>query len=371
LDLYQVLGVRRSASVAEIRRAYQKAARQLHPDLNPGDPVASQRFRAVSEAFEVLVDPQRRAAYDRGEVLSPESAVPEVGFEGFDFSAEVRVGGAAFQDIFEGVLRGPREAARDRSRGGEDLEQSVRVAFDECFRPMRRRVHVVRFDRCPACEGAGAQAMGPVSCSACGGSGQIRHSRGRMIFSRRCSECGGAGTLSERTCARCAGEGRLMQSEWLDVELPAGVGEGTRVRVPGAGNAGRRGGPAGDLVVVVQVEPHPLYRREGEDLYCEIPITITEAALGGHVEVATPEGPVVIEVPAGTQTGQRFRLRKRGMPRLDDKGRGDLYVEARVWVPRVHDDESRELLREFARRHPENPRHQEPPPPRAATQKGS
>ena len=370
MDLYQLLGVRRNASVVEIRRAYQKAARQLHPDLNPGDPVAANRFRGVSEAFEVLVDVQRRAAYDRGETPPRESAVPEVGFEGFDFSAEVRVGGAGFQDIFAGVLQGQREAARDASCRGEDLEQTVRVSFDECFHPVRRRLHVVRLDRCDGCGGSGALAMGPVACGGCAGTGQVRSHRGRMIFSRRCAECGGTGTLDERACARCAGEGRVMQGDWIDVELPAGVDDGSRVRVPGAGNAGRRGGGPGDFTLVVHVDPHPLYRRQGEDLHFEVPITITEAALGGHVEVQTPEGPVVIEIPAGTQTGQRFRLRKRGLPRLGDSGRGDLYVEARVWVPRVRDDDSRELLREFARRNPDNPRRQDPLAP-AAGQKGS
>jgi len=370
MDLYQLLGVRRSASVAEIRRAFQKAARQLHPDLNPGDPVAANRFRAVSEAFEVLVDVQRRAAYDRGETRAPESAVPEIGFEGFDFSAEVRVGSAAFQDIFAGVLEAKRDAAREGAHRGEDLEESVRITFDESFHPTRRRLHVVRLDRCEACGGAGARAIGPVACPECAGTGQVRSHRGRMIFSRRCGECGGSGTLSARTCTRCAGEGRVMQSDWMDVELPAGVNEGSRIRIPGAGNAGQRGGESGDFILVVHVDPHPLYRREGEDLHCEIPITITEAAIGAHVEVQTPEGSVVIEIPAGTQTGQRFRLRKRGMPRLGESGRGDLYVEARVWVPRVRDDESRELLREFARRNPDNPRRQAPLAP-AAGQKGS
>ena len=156
-----------------------------------------------------------------------------------------------------------------------------------------------------------------------------------------------------------------MQSDWMEVDIPAGVEDGTRLRIAGAGNAGRRGGPPGDFVVVVDTEPHPFYRREGEDLFCEVPITITEAALGGHVEVPTPEGPVVIEIPAGTQAGQRFRLRKRGLPRAGEGGRGDLYVEARVWVPRVRDDESRELLREFARRNPDNPRREAPLAPAA------
>jgi molecular chaperone DnaJ len=355
MDLYQVLGVRRNAPLAEIRRAYQKRARQLHPDLNPGDPVAAQRFAAVSQAFEVLADPQRRAQYDRGDAPAAAAAppVPAVGFEGFDFSAEVRVGGVEFREIFAGVLHDRDDDAPTR---GEDLEQGARISFEECLAGTHRRIHLVRQDRCPQCRGGGEVDAPPAPCPDCGGSGQVRAYRGRMIFSRRCPGCGGAGVLRQRACPRCAGEGRVMQSEWLDVAVPAGAGDGLRVRVPGHGNAGRRGGPPGDFLLAVHVDPHRFYRREGADLHCEVPLTIAEAALGAHVEVPTPDGPVVIEVPAGTQTGQRFRLRKRGLPRADGKGRGDLFVQARVWVPPVTDDESRELLREFARRNPHDPR---------------
>jgi len=369
MDLYIILGVERGATVADVKRAYKRLARKYHPDINPGDRMAAGKFREIAEAYETLMDPDRRRLYDTtGSTARADAAT--YGFEGFDFSAEVRVGSAAFQDIFAGVLEAKRDAAREGAHRGEDLEESVRITFDESFHPTRRRLHVVRLDRCEACGGAGARAIGPVACPECAGTGQVRSHRGRMIFSRRCGECGGSGTLSARACARCAGEGRVMQSDWMDVELPAGVNEGSRIRIPGAGNAGQRGGESGDFILVVHVDPHPLYRREGEDLHCEIPITITEAAIGAHVEVQTPEGSVVIEIPAGTQTGQRFRLRKRGMPRLGESGRGDLYVEARVWVPRVRDDESRELLREFARRNPDNPRRQAPLAP-AAGQKGS
>ena len=370
VDFYAVLGVRRSATLAEVRRAYQKRARQIHPDLNPGDPAAAERFRVVSEAFSVLADPQRRAEYDRGggTGAAPVS-VPEVGFEGFDFSAEVRMGATEFREILDGVLRTREGAERDAARG-EDLEQRARVSFDESLTGTRRRLHVTRLGDCGTCLGAGEVPIAPARCARCGGAGQVRSRRGRMIFARRCADCGGSGVLSRQTCGRCGGEGRLMQSDWLEVEIPPGVATGTRIRVPGLGNAGRRGGRPGDFVVEVEVEAHPLFHREGEDLRCVLPITITEAALGGHVEVQTPEGAVVIEIPAGTQTGQRFRLRKRGLPRIGDRGRGDLYVEARVWVPRVQDDESRELLREFARRNPDNPRRQAPLAP-AAGQKGS
>ena len=355
MDLYAVLGVRKNATSAEVRRAYQKVARMLHPDLNPGDPQAVERFRDVSAAFAVLSDPQRRGAYDRGEAVPVPAGVPEVGFHGFDFSAEVRLGGAGFQEIFGNVLRRP-VAVEAAATPGEDLEQSTQLAFEECFQTTRRRLHLVRQDRCPDCEGAGEVSLTPRPCPSCEGSGEVRSLRGRMVFTRRCGDCAGAGTLSRRPCVRCAGEGRVMRSEWLEVQIPPGAGDGSRVRVPGAGNAGRRGGPAGDFVLVVEVAPHPFYRREGEDLYCEVPVTMVEAALGAHVEVPTPDGPVTIEIPSGTQGGQRFRLRKRGLPRVDQKGRGDLYVEARVHVPAVDDDASRDLLREFARLNPTDPR---------------
>lgn len=354
MDYYELLGVRRSASAAEIRRAYQKLARQLHPDLNPGDPVAADRFRAVSGAFEVLNDPARRGLYDRGEHPKAVPAAPDLGFQGFDFSADVRTGPLNFRQFFEGVLRPP--APEDAAARGEDLEQVAEVSFEEAFHGAARRVHLMRFDPCGGCGGAGEIAFNPRPCGNCGGSGQVRERRGRMIFTARCPECGGAGSVGRRTCTRCDGEGRAMHSEWLDVTIPPGVADGTRVRVAGGGHAGRRGGPSGDFVLVVHVAAHPFYRRDGEDLHCQVPITMTEAALGAHVEVPTPDGPVQIEVPAGTQTGQRFRLRKRGLPRLGEKGRGDLFVEAQVWVPPVADDDSRRLLREFERRNPHDPR---------------
>lgn len=368
LDFYAVLGVRHSATLAEVRRAYQKRARQIHPDLNPGDPAAAERFRVVSEAFAVLADPHRRAEYDRGGGTAPAPAsVPEVGFEGFDFSAESRMGAAEFREILDGVLRSGERAERDSARG-EDLEQRAAVSFAESLGGTRRRLHVTRLGSCAACLGAGETPVAPSRCARCGGAGQVRSRRGRMIFSRRCADCGGSGVLSRQTCGRCGGEGRLMQSDWLEIEIPPGVATGTRIRVPGLGNAGRRGGRPGDFVLVCEVEAHPVFHREGDDLRCVLPVTITEAALGAHVDVPTPSGPVTIEIPAGTQNGQRFRLRKRGAPLVGQKARGDLYVEVRIWVPKVEDDQSRELLREFARRNPHDPRHA-PPGPAASGEK--
>lgn len=356
MDFYEVLGVRKSAGAAEVRRAYQKRARQLHPDLNPGDPVSAERFHVVSLAFEVLSDPLRRAQYDRGDLeIAPPVSPPEVGFAGFDFSAEVRKGSAGFHELFSGVLR-PEGAPRSgEPTKGEDLEQGTRLTFDESLKGTSRHIHLVRADHCPICGGGGDVAFGPAPCPACHGAGQIRASRGHMIFTRACSECGGSGKLTRRPCDRCAGEGRLIHSEWIDVQIPAGAADGSRLRIPGCGNAGRRGGPAGDFVLVVEVEAHPVYRREGDDLFSVVPVSMTQAALGGHVEVETPEGPVTIEIPAGTQTGQRFRLRKRGVPKMGGEGRGDLYAEARVWVPAITDDRSRELLREVERLNPQEP----------------
>jgi molecular chaperone DnaJ len=342
MDLYERLGVRRGASGAEIRRAWQRLSRALHPAVNPGDPVAAERYRAAARAFEILTDSQRRAAYDRGELSADPLPAPATsGFEGFDFEARMRVESVSFCEIFDSPRPGA-EAAQ-----GEDLEQATRVSFDESMRGASRRVHLVRFEPCGDCRAAGDVEFGPIACPRCGGTGTVRGSRGHMIFSRPCGECDGRGEKRRRPCPRCSGEGRVMTGEWLEVRIPPGVGNGTKVRLPGAGNAGRRGGPAGDFVLTVEVEEHERFRREGCDLHTRVPVGMIEAAMGGHVPVDTPEGPVTIEVPAGTQNGQRFRLRKRGVPRLEGGGRGDLWLEAEVTVPAVTDDRGRELLREL------------------------
>ena len=355
LDLYETLGVRARATNAELKRAFQKLARRFHPDLNPGDPLAASRYAAAARAIEILSDAARRAAYDRGE-LSATPAVPaaEVGFEGFDFGSDVRAEVAGFSEIFESAPAGRRAPAGPEA--GSDQELTTRINFEEAFSGTERRVNVVRQDHCPACRGSGDTAVDPVRCTRCDGTGHVRARRGHMVFRRRCQECDGTGTLRRRACSRCQGEGRLTRSEWLDLKIPAGVESGSQLKIPGGGDAGRRGGASGDLILRIEVEAHPLFSRQGADLSCAVPVTMMEAALGGHIDVPTPEGSLTIEVPAGTQAGHRFRLRGRGMPRLGAKGRGDLFVETRVVVPSSLDERSRELLQELARLNPANPR---------------
>lgn len=376
MDLYETLGVRTRATTAEMKRAFQKLARRFHPDLNPGDPLAASRYAAAARAFEILSDAARRAAYDRGE-LSATPAVPavEVGFEGFDFGSDARAGVAGFREIFEGASAEP--TARTGPEPGSDQELTTRIGFEEAFSGTERRVNVVRQDHCPACRGTGDVAIDPVRCARCDGTGHVRARRGHMVFRRRCQECDGTGTLRRRACSRCQGEGRLTRSEWLDFKIPAGVESGSQLKIPGGGNAGRRGGASGDLVLRVEVEPHALFTRQGPDLSCTVPVTMMEAALGGHIDVPTPEGSLTIEVPAGTQAGHRFRLRGRGMPRLGAKGRGDLFVATHVVVPEALDSRSRELLQELARLNPANPRSDLPaagapaPPPGASASRKS
>jgi molecular chaperone DnaJ len=351
MNLYELLGIAREASDAEVRRAYQKRARALHPHLNPGDPEAAERWSAVAAAFRVLSDAKRRAAYDRGERTEAARPAREGAFEGFDFSTEVRVERVGFREIFDGALG---ERAKDGAHRGEDILERARLEFAESFEGALRRLRVERHEPCPACAGTGEVATTPVPCGKCRGSGQVRGRRGHMIFSRPCSACGGSGAQKRRPCDRCAGEGRVPGNEEIEVKIPPGARHGSVVRLPGFGHAGRRGGPPGDLLLHIDTAAHPRFRREGDDLETTVPVSIVEAALGGHVEVETPDGPVTIELPAGTQGGHRFRLRKRGMPRLGQPGRGDLYVEVRVSVPTVTDDQDRALLRAFAERHPQS-----------------
>jgi len=376
MDLYGVLGLRAKATPAEIRRAYQKRLRLWHPDVNPGDPAAVEQYGHLQRAFEVLSDAARRALYDQGGDPFAETGgvrLPEIGFTGFDFSRRARPECGSFQELFDGML--PGSALPLTAERGEDLEQQTQIGFEDAFSGTRQRLQLVRQERCSACDGRGDRAFAGIACPQCGGVGHVQAARGHMVFKRACGACHGSGRLDRLPCEDCGAAGRVMHAEWLEVQIPPGVESGSRLRLPGCGNAGRRGGPPGDFVLRVDVAEHPVFRREGADLRCEVPVTMMEAALGAHIEVATPDGELSIEVPAGTQTGQQFRLRKRGFPRLGQTGRGDLYVVVRVVVPRFDDERSRSLLRELRDLHPANPRRVEggsgPEPRSGASPRGS
>lgn len=358
MDLYLLLGLDRAATVADIKRAYRRLARKYHPDINPGDGMAAARFRQITQAYETLNDPERRRRYDASGTVDEPATARAYGFEGFDFSVRVEHERATtFGDLFADVFE-RHEAERDQQGAarGADLHVSITLSFEESIRGAQRQVTITRRETCRTCGGQGTLRAAESRCIHCHGSGAIRSARGHMVFSKPCHVCQGTGRLRHLTCPSCQGAGQETRSETVSVRVPPGILNGTRVRVAGKGNAGPRGGPAGDLYIAVDVEPHAFFRREGDDLHMVLPIAIHEAALGAKVEVPTIDGPARLRVPPGTQSGQRFRLRERGAPSTRDGHRGDLVVEVRLTLPRVMDERSKELLREFGRLNQEDVR---------------
>jgi molecular chaperone DnaJ len=350
MDFYIVLGIDRGAPAGEIKRAYKRLARRLHPDINPGDREAAARFRQVLDAYETLMDPDRRRRYDAGQ-LAPSSAddAGSFGFAGFDFSSRVHAERTTtFGDLFEEVLskraRGP-ETAPDH---GADIHARTTLSFEESWRGVQRTVTVTRQDVCRACSGSGYQRISETRCVSCEGAGVVRSVRGHMVFAKTCPTCGGEGRLKQEECVPCRGQGVEARAETLMVRIPPAVHHGARVRIPGKGHAGVRGGIPGDLLIDVSVAEHPVFRREGDEVHMVVPIALHEAGLGAKFEIETPDGPVRLRVPQGTQSGQRFRLRDRGFLSKSG-GRGDLVVEVRLKLPKVLDERSKELLREFGR----------------------
>jgi molecular chaperone DnaJ len=351
MDLYIILGLERAASASDIKRAYKRLARKYHPDINPGDRLAAAQFRQIADAYETLIDPDRRRRYDATGSASEPAEPPPYGFEGFDFS--VSVSGAAaptFGDLFADVLE-PRETGRPDGapERGADLHQGVTVSFESAVRGGPQPLTLTRQEHCRACGGAGWLTMSETACLACDGTGIVKSARGHMVFARTCGECAGTGFHRRSRCRTCAGQQTAMRTETLTINIPAGLTDGARIRVPGKGHAGRNGGASGDLYIAVRVEPHPLFRREGDDLHVTMPIAVHEAALGARIDVPSLDGPVRLRVPPGTQSGQRFRLRERGAPSPGSARRGDLVIEARLVLPKVLDERSKELLREFGR----------------------
>lgn len=356
-DLYIILEIAQSASTDDIKRSYRKLARRYHPDVNPGDRSAEERFKRITEAYEVLSDTRKRKIYDERGCYSEDNPAEDqsnwnIRFEGFDFGGR---GDSPFGDIFSRILS-EREATETAGRGA-DIEYPITISFEQSVSGVQARITVFRGGLCPVCSGAG-RAPGALdsSCRACEGSGKISQARGRLRFSTPCNACRGTGRVSA-PCETCRGDGRIPRSESLDVDIPPGAATGTRIRVAGKGEPGPLGVPPGDLYVVTNVTPHPFFSRLGDNVHCRVPITFTEAALGARIEVPTLDGRALLRIPPGTQSGQNLRLRGRGSPSLRDPMiRGDQYVEVRVVVPRIGDERSKEILREFGRLNPDDPR---------------
>ncbi len=356
-DYYELLGVSKGATDEELKKAYRKKAVQHHPDKNPGDKAAEEKFKKVSEAYEVLKDPDKRAAYDRyghaafqgpGAGRGP-GGMSAGGFhDPFDIFREVfGQGGGGGGGIFDEMFGG---GGRDSGRDGADLRYDLEITLDEAARGIEKEISIRKLAACEHCGGSGAEPGSKrTTCPTCRGAGQIRRSGGIIVFTQTCPACGGAGTKIEKPCSTCRGEGRVPKTTKLTLRIPPGVDTGSRLRSSGSGEAGAAGGSAGDLYVVLTVKDHELFERQGDDLSCEIPIKFTLAAMGGTIEVPTLFGKASLKIPAGTQSGTTFRLRDKGMPSLRGGGHGDQLVRIHVEVPTSLTAEQRRLLEEFAK----------------------
>jgi len=347
-DYYEVLGLKKSASDEEIKKAYRRLARKYHPDVNQGEKDSEEKFKEVKEAFDVLSDAARRERYDRFGHAAEES----LGNGGFDRGG---FGGFGFEDIFEtffgGGGRGRRPSGPQR---GNDLRYDLEITLKEAAFGLETTVSVQRVEECDTCHGSGAKpGTSPERCAHCGGAGQQQTVRntafGRFVSMKTCDVCAGAGTIVRAHCPDCQGSGREQRERKIEVKIPPGVDTGNRLRVAGEGEAGAQGGPPGDLYVFIQVRPHELFRRQGDDLFFESPVSFAQAALGTEIEVPTLDGAVKLKVPEGTQPGTSFRLRGKGIPHLRGYGRGDQHVRININIPQKLTGKQSELLREYAR----------------------
>lgn len=350
-DFYEILGVPRTATDEEIKRAYRKLAVKHHPDKNPGDQTAEEKFKELGHAYDVLSDAEKRAAYDRyGHAAFAQGAAGPRGggfHDPFDIFREVfgASGGQSGGGIFEQFFGTAQRADRDGKQRGADLRYDLQIGLEEAALGCDKEIEVAKLEGCSACAGTGAeQGSRAVRCPACGGRGQVISSRGFFQVSQTCARCRGTGTVIERPCARCGGEGRVEMTSRIKLKIPAGIEDGSRLRSSNNGEAGIRGGPPGDLYVVIHIKEHEVFERDGENLYCEVPISFPTAALGGEVEVPTLEGKAQLKVPAGTQGATVFKLRGKGVPTLNSTQRGDLLVRVLVEVPtRLNGDQRRKL----------------------------
>jgi molecular chaperone DnaJ len=387
-DYYETLSVPRNASEEDIRKAYRKLARKYHPDLNPGDKSAEDRFKNVQEAYDILSDSKKRQMYDQVGFYS-ENGFPGAGpggggggrthpnmdFNGFDFSemfrnaqaeteAKRRAGsggggatGGSFKDIFSQFFHGGGAGAEpdETPEKGADLEYGLNIGFWQAIRGTQAKIEVTRYEQCPTCHGSGGNESGSIACPQCNGTGSVTQMAGNMKFNLTCPKCNGKGRL-KNACPTCHGDGRIARTEMVEVRIPPGAKTGSRLRVPGKGNAGTMGAPAGDLYITTNVEPHPLFTREGDNIHVKVPITIAEAGLGAKIEVPTIDGRTLLKIPPGTQNEQKFRLRERGVFNPRKNTRGDQIVQVTLKAPVVQDERTKELLRELATLHPDDPR---------------
>jgi len=380
-DYYKILGVKKDAKADEIKKSYRRLARKFHPDVNPNDKGAEDRFKEVQEAYDILSDEKKRKVFDKFGTYndnldpdSPFSSGPGPGsgqqaydFSGFDFSTGPTAGGggSSFRDIFSDLFGGSGGAAGTRPapepprampKKGRDIEIPLALSFEEAFTGLTTNITVNRSEQCSRCNGAGDTGGPVVQCSTCKGTGQVMRTGGRLQFSQECPDCGGTGRRRS-PCSQCHGKGVTPKTEQVKIKIPAGVDTGSRVRVPKKGHGGRLGAEAGDLFILTNVGKHPFLTRKGDNVYITIPITVPEAALGSKIEVLTVEGKAHLKVPPGTESGQKFRLRERGFPSLrNPKLRGDQFVEVKIALPRVISEETKELLRQFEKLNAENPR---------------
>ena len=381
-DYYQILGVKKDAKADDVKKSYRRLARKHHPDVNPNDKGSEDKFKEVQEAYDVLSDEKKRKVFDRfgyyADNLNADApfggaagATPSGGaggfdFSGFDFSTSggPTGGGSSFRDIFSDLFSGggggrtaaPPEPPRALPKKGRDIEIPLALSFEESFTGLTTNITVNRSEQCSRCQGAGDTGGPVVTCPTCKGTGQVMRTGGRLQFSQNCPDCEGTGRRRE-PCLLCNGKGVTPKTEQVKIRIPAGVDTGSRVRIPKKGHGGRLGAEPGDLFILTNVGKHPFLTRKGDNVYITVPITVSEAALGTKIEVPTVEGKAHLKIPSGTESGQKFRLRERGFPSLRNPSlRGDQFVEVKITLPRVISEETKDVLRQFEKLNPENPR---------------
>lgn len=380
-DYYETLGVPRGASEDELRKAYRKLARKYHPDLNPGDKSAEDRFKNVQEAYDILSDQKKRSMYDQVGFYSdsgfpsggpgPDSSRhPNMDFGGFDFSDVFRNaqaessarrgsttgGSGGFRDIFSQFFRGGEtETAETAAEKGTDLEYGLNISFWQAIKGTQTTIQITRYEECPTCRGTGGNESGSIACPQCNGTGNVSQMAGNMKFNLTCPRCNGRGRL-KNACPTCHGEGRIAHTETVEVRIPAGAQNGSRLRVAGKGNAGTLGAPPGDLYITTHVEQHPLFHRDGDNIHLKVPVTVSEAGLGAKIEVPTIDGKTLLKIPPGTQNNQKFRLRERGVLNSRKGTRGDQIVQVQLQMPDIRDERAKEILRQMAALQTEDPR---------------